>query len=814
MKKRCKIFGGLCALLLCCAVNGVAQTRVTLRGRVLDETGVPVGGVQVKLEHEGGPTFSAVSEDTGIFLIANMPEGDYTAHAEKQGFFILSGVTIHVTADSGEFAFTLNHQQEIHENVDVTVKAQRVDPTETAQTATLSGTDIREIPVPSSHDLQQSLIALPQVLRDNTGLLHIAGSRNSQALYLLDGFEIGDPVSGQLTGRLSVDAVRTAEVQTGRFAAEYAHPGAAVLALNTPEGDDRLRFVATDFIPGINIQEGVRLGNYYPRFSLSGPVVKGKFWYSENLSVQHTLSIARNQPPGDNITSLWGGDSLTRFLWHVSSYHTLHGSFLYNKASDSSLGLDSLDPQSTTLDLSSHRVFGSIKDQLLLGRAIYEIGVAVDDGYQATRPQGTMPYKIFVNGTGGNFYQAARQEGKRLQAFVDGITTELRWHGTHTFAVGANVSALTLDYTAVRGEIEAFQPDGIRFSRTTTFSGPGHFGEGNTLAGGFAQDTWTMNKYFVAQLGVRTDWDRLTQTALAEPRVALNFLPFRDNRGKFSVGWGIYDIPLNLSVIGQTADQQQVDTFYDASGNPIGAPVTSRFVLPAGGLRQPYFMIASAGWQQRIGTKTLVSVELLARDELHGLVFLTLTPGAVGSDFLLESTRRDKYRGVTFSGRHTFENGAVLFGSYTRSRASSDQLLDPTLGMLFFAPQQPGPLAWDAPHRFLSWGSVPTNFWDILFSYLLEYRTGYPYSEVNQQQLLIGAPNAQRFPGYTNMTVGLEKKFLFGGYAFALRGAVVNLFGNGNPVDVVNNVDAPNRGAFSGGQGRAVTGRIRFLGRK
>jgi len=134
--------------------------------------------------------------------------------------------------------------------------------------------------------------------------------------------------------------------------------------------------------------------------------------------------------------------------------------------------------------------------------------------------------------------------------------------------------------------------------------------------------------------------------------------------------------------------------------------------------------------------------------------------------------------------------------------------------MLFFAPQQPGPLTWDAPHRFLSWGSVPTKFWDILFSYLLEYRTGYPYSLVNQQQFLFGAPNAQRFPGYTNMTVGLEKKFLFGGYAFALRGAVVNLFENGNPVDVVNNVDAPNRGAVSGGQGRAVTGRIRFLGRK
>jgi len=31
---------------------------------------------------------------------------------------------------------------------------------------------------------------------------------------------------------------------------------------------------------------------------------------------------------------------------------------------------------------------------------------------------------------------------------------------------------------------------------------------------------------------------------------------------------------------------------------------------------------------------------------------------------------------------------------------------------------------------------------------------------------------------------------------------------------VVNNVDAPNYGMFTGGQGRAFTARLRFVGRK
>ena len=147
-----------------------------------------------------------------------------------------------------------------------------------------------------------------------------------------------------------------------------------------------------------------------------------------------------------------------------------------------------------------------------------------------------------------------------------------------------------------------------------------------------------------------------------------------------------------------------------------------------GGLRQPYFDITSAGWQQRFGEKTIVSVELLARNQHHGLVFETETPGQIGSEFLLESTRRDKYRGATVSARHSFGGAAEVFGSYTRSRANTDQVLDPVLGALYFAAQQGGPLSWDAPNRFLGWASVPTPVWGILFSCLLEYRTGYPFS--------------------------------------------------------------------------------------
>jgi len=123
----------------------------------------------------------------------------------------------------------------------------------------------------------------------------------------------------------------------------------------------------------------------------------------------------------------------------------------------------------------------------------------------------------------------------------------------------------------------------------------------------------------------------------------------------------------------------------------------------------------------------------------------------------------------------------------------------------------------------LSWGWLPTHIWSTQLSYFFEYRTGYPYSVVNLQQQLVGLPNSSRFPAYANLNLGLERKFAFRGYLWAARVEAVNILGRQNPDSVVNNIDAPACtalvrsgcfGAFAGGQGRATSLRVRFVGRK
>jgi hypothetical protein len=403
------------------------------------------------------------------------------------------------------------------------------------------------------------------------------------------------------------------------------------------------------------------------------------------------------------------------------------------------------------------------------------------------------------------------------------------WHGTHQLAAGASVAALTYSLAADRTEIQALQafeggqdtnpactaPIPGCLVRTSTFTGPAAPQVSNTQAGAYAQDTWSLSKFLVLQAGLRTDWDRFTQSAMAGPRLSANVLPFGDDTSKITAGWGIYNAPLNLSLIGQTLDQRQIDTFYDNSGNVVApSPVISQFALPASGLHQPRFNISSAAWQQKFAHSTLLTLSLLARNGYHGFAYVDQQPAQPGGTFLLEDTRKDRYRSATATVRHVFSESTEIYAAYTRSVAHSNEVLNPALGSIFYAAQQSAPEAWDAPNRIVTWGWAPTHIWGIQLSYFFEYRTGYPYSVINLEQQLVGSANSSRFPAYASLNIGIEKKFPFRGYLWGVRVEAVNVLDRQNPNTVVNNIDAPNFGAFSGGQGLAFTLRIRFIGRK
>ena len=221
-------------------------------------------------------------------------------------------------------------------------------------------------------------------------------------------------------------------------------------------------------------------------------------------------------------------------------------------------------------------------------------------------------------------------------------------------------------------------------------------------------------------------------------------------------------------------------------------------------------------FREKLPAAIYLKAEFLEKRGSRGFVYNT--PNGSGGNFILENTRDDRYDAFEVTLRHNFRESYMLMGSYTRSRAHSNQVLDFSVDNPLLSPQEPGPYAWDTPNRFLSWGYVPFFKLPIIhqteIAYSMETRTGFPFNVTNDQQQLVGPPGSHRFPDYFSLNLFLEKRFHLFGYFWELRGGFDNITGHGNPIVVNSDINSPQFLTFSAFEGRAFTSRIRLLGRK
>ena len=790
-----------------------APPSVRLHGKVVDEDGKPVSNLEVIIQSPGEQAPATIRTDTtGKFEYSGAGAGEYRVSLNKVGFFRVTDQLFMLREGDNEISFTANHETEIHEEVEVYSSSESIKPLVTSHSDTLIAREIRDIPVSSTHDLRSSLQTLPEVVRDSTGQLHISGGRTGETQYLLDGFDIGDPVTGNLTVRVNVDSVRAAEVQSGRYGAQYGRAGAGVLAMDTAVGDDRWRASANNFFPGLSLQRGLHLTSWYPRFTLSGPLHKERAWFSEALSAQHTRSLVEDLPRDADSVSQWAGDNMLRAQVKLNPQNILQVTFLYNQLNISNLGLSPLNPASTTRGLRAYRSFFSLKEQVWSGRTFYELGVAGDYSHDENLPYGLALFRVTPDGSSGNFFESLRQKTRRFQAMGSASMPTRRWRGTHDLQFGFNLAELRWSHNAERNPIEVLRIDNTVVQRTA-FSGAPKFSLFDTQVGFYAHDAWRVVRALVLQLGIREDWDRVLHSMVPSPRISANFLPFKGDGTKFTASWGVFIQPLTLSSMGPAYDQRRSDIFYDPTGlEPVSGPITSRFVLPPERLKQPRFYTTSFGLEQNIGRNSQAEVNYTQRRGRFGLAYEKAPSDAAENLFVLQNNRRDRYRSFQISFRHSFSDKTAMSGSYTRSSTRTNRIFDYSLDTLVFVPQEPAALAWDTPNRFVSSGWAPAPIWNLFLSYFFEYRSGFPFSITNQQQQIIGPANRMRLPSYASLNFGIEKRIKLFTRQWAIRLTILNVTSHGNQDNVVNNMDSPKFMRYVGGQKRSLTARIRLVG--
>ena len=197
------------------------QAPAEFRGLVVDEDDHPVARVEVNAKWGNKTSFTIYTDAAGKFEIVPIEDQQVFLEMSKPGLFRIASKAFPTRQSKRRYIHHLLTKRSFSSHSKCFQDPRRSILNTTSHQETLQQHEIVNIPVPSSHDLQQSLVTMPNVLLDTAGRVHVAGARQGQTEILLDGFEINDPANGSFTPRINVDAVQQASVETGGYSAQF-----------------------------------------------------------------------------------------------------------------------------------------------------------------------------------------------------------------------------------------------------------------------------------------------------------------------------------------------------------------------------------------------------------------------------------------------------------------------------------------------------------------------------------------------------------------------------------------------------------------
>jgi hypothetical protein len=302
MNARFRIACATAFTLLLTAAVAWAQATAQMSGRVTDESGAVLPGVTVTAtQADTGFTRTVVTDETGSYVMPNLPTGPYRLEASLQGFrtYAQTGIVLQVGATP-----TLNAVLAVG-NLEETVSVEAAAPLIDVQSAgigeVVENERIVELPLQGRQvtDLimlaggaVQTGTASNRAMQGGVGV-SVAGGQSFGVAYLLDGAMHNNPQDNLNLPLPFPDALQEFSVATGGLSAQNGmHSGAAVSAV-TKSGTNRLagnlfeflrdkRFNATDPFAQVG-PDGRRRDDGLVRHqfggTLGGPIARDRLFF-------------------------------------------------------------------------------------------------------------------------------------------------------------------------------------------------------------------------------------------------------------------------------------------------------------------------------------------------------------------------------------------------------------------------------------------------------------------------------------------------------------------------------------------------------
>jgi len=288
------VLSALTATVVC----GQAVSTSQITGTVKDQTGAVLPGAEVTAtQTDTSAKRAVVSDETGSFILTNLPIGPYRLEVSLPGFrtYVQTGIVLQV--GSNPFIPVTLAVGQISEQVEVAADAALVETRSTGVGQVIDNQRVLELPLNGRQATELiflSGMATPslgaglnsRVRNYPTTEVVIAGGLSNGMTYLLDGATHNDAYNNLNLPLPFPDALQEFKVETSALPAQYGHHSAAAINAVTKAGTnefhgDLFEFLRNGVFNARNTFAATRDNLKRNQFggTVGGPIIKNKLFF-------------------------------------------------------------------------------------------------------------------------------------------------------------------------------------------------------------------------------------------------------------------------------------------------------------------------------------------------------------------------------------------------------------------------------------------------------------------------------------------------------------------------------------------------------
>src|SRR5262249_27850048 len=319
------------------------------------------------------------------------------------------------------------------------------------------------------------------------------------------------------------------------------------------------------------------------------------------------------------------------------------------------------------------------------------------------------------------------------------------------------------------------------------------------------------SKRWYIEFGVRADRDGVAEDVSASPRTGAAVLLNASGSAVLRAGYGLF-YERTPSVAGAFQSfEAATDRRYAKVGGPLlGPPMLVAHV--SSDLRPAHSTMWDVAYDHRLSPRWAIHASVLDRNG-DGELILDPERDAVSERLVLSSGGHSHLLQEEVGVHLTRGSRMDISVSYVHASAREDlntflnfydTLMQPVVSRDEYAPA-----AAEVPNRFFTRGQVmPTRKWSVVGTF--DWRSGLPYSIVNEDLEFVGPRNVYRFPTYVRTEIGVDRKVTLAHAHPWIGMRAANALAAFLPTDVQNNIGSPAFGQFYNSEYRQLPIHIRF----